>query len=358
MKVPYPGAIDCDIHPAVPDTRALVPYLDDYWRDQIVNRYIDRTGFVMMSAVPTTPLSARPDRRPEMGPPGSDIDMLRRQALDATGARYAICNLLHGAIGLFNEDMAAALVAAVNDWTAAELLPRDDRLRASILVTMQNPRLAVAEIERHADDRRFVAVLLPMMGDMLLGRRILWPIYEAAEKHGLALHIHAGGTYRYPTTASGYPSYMVEDYVANGAAFENQAVALLAEGVFQRFPDLSVVMCESGVTSLPSLLWRTSKVWRGVRTEIPWVDRPPGEILRERLRVTLTPFDTPGDAETVAATLRHIGCDDMILFSTDYPHWQYDGDDVLPEGLSEAQIRKILIDNPLATYPRLRDAAH
>ena len=25
------GAIDCDIHPAVPNTRVLLPYLDDYW---------------------------------------------------------------------------------------------------------------------------------------------------------------------------------------------------------------------------------------------------------------------------------------------------------------------------------------
>jgi len=25
--------IDCDIHPAVPDTKALLPYFDDYWRE-------------------------------------------------------------------------------------------------------------------------------------------------------------------------------------------------------------------------------------------------------------------------------------------------------------------------------------
>jgi len=28
----YRGAIDCDIHPAVPDMRALLPYMDEYWR--------------------------------------------------------------------------------------------------------------------------------------------------------------------------------------------------------------------------------------------------------------------------------------------------------------------------------------
>jgi len=49
--------------------------------------------------------------------------------------------------------------------------------------------------------------------------------------------------------------------------------------------------------------------------------------------------------------------DELILFSTDYPHWQFDGEDALPDGLSDTMLRKILVDNPLATYPRLRAAA-
>ena len=53
--------------------------------------------------------------------------------------------------------------------------------------------------------------------------------------------------------------------------------------------------------------------------------------------------------------LDHIGSDDILLFATDYPHWQFDGDDVLPAGLPEASLHKILIDNPLATYPRLQE---
>jgi predicted TIM-barrel fold metal-dependent hydrolase len=48
--------------------------------------------------------------------------------------------------------------------------------------------------------------------------------------------------------------------------------------------------------------------------------------------------------------------DELLLFSTDYPHWQFDGDAVLPEGMSPELVRKIMIDNPHATYPRLKDA--
>jgi predicted TIM-barrel fold metal-dependent hydrolase len=47
--------------------------------------------------------------------------------------------------------------------------------------------------------------------------------------------------------------------------------------------------------------------------------------------------------------------DELLLFSTDYPHWQFDDDSVLPEGMSPDLVRKIMIDNPHATYGRLRD---
>src|SRR5262245_38007600 len=102
------GAIDCDVHAAVPDTAALLPYLDDYWRDQIVNRHIHKQSFHLQSYPPNSPLSCRPDWRPKSGPPGSDLELMRAQALDDFGSRIAICNTLHGAISLFNEDMATA----------------------------------------------------------------------------------------------------------------------------------------------------------------------------------------------------------------------------------------------------------
>ena len=196
MKLPLAGAIDCDLHPGMPSVPALLPYLDDYWRDQLANRHIDKLPFTLSSYPLSSPLSARPDWRAASGSPGGDLDAIRRQALDPFRVRYAICNPLHGAVALFNEDMAAALCAAINDWMARELLDREPRLRALILVPAQSPELAVREIARMAPDRRFVQVLLLAMGETPLGRRAHWPIYAAAETHELVIGIHAGSTYR------------------------------------------------------------------------------------------------------------------------------------------------------------------
>jgi predicted TIM-barrel fold metal-dependent hydrolase len=353
MKLP-PGAIDCDVHSAVPSTTALLPYLPEYWHDQFLNRHIERYPFTLMSFPPNAPANCRPDWRPASGFPGSDIAALRRQALDAFGTRFAICNVLHGAVALFNEDMAAVLCTAINDWTARELLDADARLRASILLPIQNPDLAVQEIERRAGDRRFVQVLMLVMGDALAGSRRYWPVFRAAERHQLPIAIHAGSTFRTAPTNAGWPSYQVEDYVAHSSAFENVLMSFVAEGVFQQFPGLKLVCAEAGFTWLPTLLWRANKEWRGVRAEVPWVDRPPADLIREHVRFTLQPVDAP-DGDKLARTLEHIGSDRVLLFSTDYPHWHFDGEDALPDGLSETTMRRLLIDNPLETYPRLAD---
>jgi predicted TIM-barrel fold metal-dependent hydrolase len=351
----FENAIDCDVHPAPPTIEELLPHLDDYWREQFVERHIDRLKFSLMSYPPTSPLSARPDWRTNAGAPAGSLDDLRRHVLDHFGSQIAICNVLHGAVALFNPDMAAALCSAVNDWTAANLLDNEPRLRASILVPAQDPELSAREIERIAHDQRFVQVLLMAMGDRLLGQRALWPIYAAAEKHGLPVGLHAGSTYRVAPTAAGWPSYRVEDYVAYASGFQNQIVSMVAEGVFSKFPRLKVVLIESGFTWLPAVFWRMGKDWRGARPETPWVDRAPPEILREHVRLTLQPIDAPGsEPDVLKRVIEHIGSDRLLLFSTDYPHWHFDGDRAVPEGLPEDMLRRILRENALETYPRLR----
>jgi len=194
--------IDCDIHPAVGGTRTtLLPYLDDHWKEQVVSRAID--GLDLTSYPPNMPLSGRPDWRPKAGKPGSDLKTVQRGAFEQLGASHAICNVLYGAQAVYDPYMASAFCKAINDWIAAEWLSEDERLRASIVVPMQAPDLAVEEIERRASDNRFVSILVLAQGETLLGRRHFWPVYQAAEKHKLPLAIHAGSAYRFAPSSIG-----------------------------------------------------------------------------------------------------------------------------------------------------------
>jgi uncharacterized protein len=355
MTSPIAGGVDCDLHPAVPHLTSLLPYLNDYWRDQVTTRGM--TDLVSQSYPTHSPISARPDWRPAKGKPGSSLADMQVQALDPFGVRYGICNPLYGVQMVFSEDMADAFCRALNDWLVKEWLDKEPRLRGSIVIPVQSVEKSVAEIERCAKDTRFVQVLMLVMGDMPLGKRAYWPIYAAAERLGLPIGIHAGSNYHNPPTSVGWGSYHIEDYVAQSQAFQTQLTSLIVEGVFARHPKLKMVMLESGFTWLPSYLWRLHKFWRGIRMETPWVDRAPLEIVRGNIRFSLQPIDAPPDPATLNRLFDHMQSDELLLFSTDYPHWQFDGDEVLPEGISPDLVRKIMIDNPHATYPRLKQSA-
>ena len=349
------GPIDCDIHPGVPEIKALLPYMDEFWRESFIHRGLN--GFDMMSYPPNAPITCRPDWRIQGKRPASSLEAVRSQALDHFGIGTAICNPLTGGQVAVSETMGAAICSAVNDWMREHWLDKEPRLRASIVVPAQAPMLAVEEIERLAHDRRFVQILMPVACEMMLGRSYYWPIYEAAARHGLPIGLHAGSMYRYAPTSTGWPSHYLHDYVAQAQTFEDQILSLISNGVFNKFPDLKFVMIESGVSWLPGFIWRAIKTWRGVRAEVPWVSRSPAEIVRDNIRLTVQPFDTPpGDADAVARIIEQIDDDRMLLFASDYPHWQFEGDAIMPAGMSDSLLQRIRIDNPLDTYPRIRES--
>jgi predicted TIM-barrel fold metal-dependent hydrolase len=346
------GAIDCDLHPAVPGVATLLPFMDEYWRETFLARGID--ALESASYPPHAPTTVRADWRGPKGEAPSSLAELQAQVLDRWDTAIGILNPLFPVQLPFSRDMSAVLARAVNDWIRAEWLDKDARLRASILLP-NAVEDAVAEIERLAPDRRFVQGMVLCMGEIPLGRREWWPVYAALEKHGLPLAIHAGSAWRHPPTSVGWPSWYVEEYAANAYGFQSSLASLITEGVFGKFPALKVVLIESGVTWLPGFLWRLTKAWKGVRFEIPWVDRPPAEIVRDQVRLTIRPLDAPEDGETMARILDHLPDEAMLLWATDWPHAHFEGDATIPPGLPPSLLPKIMVENPRATYSRLRE---
>jgi hypothetical protein len=90
-----------------------------------------------------------------------------------------------------------------------------------------------------------------------------------------------------------------------------------------------------------------------VRNEVPWIDRSPEDFARDHVCLTMQPFDGPPAAEHIGRVIDQLPSDRMLLFASDFPHWQYDGSHMLPDGMPAALRQRVLIDNPRAAYPRL-----
>jgi predicted TIM-barrel fold metal-dependent hydrolase len=333
----------------VPSEKVLFPYLSDHWRD-----YVAQTSFkgpVDTAYPPNAPTSARPGSKPAEGPAGSNLELLREQVLDPWHVAVGILNCAYAVESVHNPDAAAAMASAVNDWQIHEWLEKDPRLRASIVVPSQQPAMAAREIDRVGNYPGFVQVFLPIRSEALYGNRRYHPIYEAAVRRDLVIGLHFGGAPGNPPTPSGWPSYYLEEYVGMAHVFQSQVLNIIVEGVFDQFPSLRMVLIEGGFTWMPSLMWRMDKEWKGLRREVPWNKQLPSEYVRQHMRLTLQPLDEPPDAAMMGQIIDQMGSEDLLLFSTDYPHYHFDTpEEALPAGLSESLRRKILYDNARAFY--------
>ena len=62
-------------------------------------------------------------------------------------------------------------------------------------------------------------------------------------------------------------------------------LGFISNGVFERYPDLKVVLAGGGVGWLTALLWRLDTNFKGVKREIPWVKSLPSEYVARHVRL-------------------------------------------------------------------------
>lgn len=344
---------DCDIHPSPKSPKELYPFLEARWQRHLETYgALPRQGYQVGPAYPKgQPDAARRDAYPPGGgKPGSDLAFMRAHHLDPNNVRLGILNPLRSGQGLQNLDFAAAYCRAINDWQVAEWTSKEPRLRASVVVPYEDGVAAAAEIDRRAGDPNFAQVLLLSRTAEPLGHRRYWPIYEAAVRAGLPVAVHAFGYGGNPVTGGGWPSYYIEEMTGHAQCQQSLLTSMVFEGVFERLPELKLILVEAGFAWLPSLTWRLDKLWNRMRDETPHLTRPPSDYIRHQVWLTTQPMEEPERRKHLLDAIEWIGWD-RLLFATDYPHWDYDAPaHVLPPVVDAARRRKFFLENALSVY--------
>lgn len=338
--------VDCDVHNDLPDLHAYMP---EAWRGAWGASAAPGRNY----ANPRGGVARKDVTPPGGGPPASDPYFLISDHMEPYGVDYAILT------GPFlvplgtDPDYQNMMVRAMNECTAETWLPVSERFRASLFVNLDDPPAAAAEVRRWADDPRFVQALGAATTRRPLGQREFWPLYEALVEARLPLAVHPGtegaGT-AFPPTPVGWPSRYMEWHNILPIGYMAQINSLVTEGVFARFPSLMFVAIEGGTAWLPHLMWRMDKNYKALRDTTPWLDRLPSEYVLDHVRLTSQPIEEPRRPEELTQILAMIEAERTLMFSSDYPHWDYDNAEVVLSAIDGATRARIMGETAAELY--------
>ena len=348
------GIADCDLHLGPSSVEELFPWLSARWREHVQTYGTShRTGIQggLPSYPKAQPAAARRDAWPPSGRlPGSDIVFTRAHHLDAHNVVLGLVNPPTPSNSFMNPDLGNALCRAMNEYQLAHIVAPEPRLLASVVVNYEDAEGAVAEIERCAGNPAFGHVLVLSRTGAPIGSARYFPIFEAAERAGLPVAMHAFGFGGNPNTASGWGSFYIEDMVGHAQSCQAQLTSLVVEGVFERLPALKFVVIEGGFGWVPSLCWRLDRVVNRLRGETPHLRRRPSEYIREQVWFTTQPMEEPEPREHLRDTIGWIGWD-RLLFASDYPHWDFDDPmTAFPLRIDAAQRHDFYLGNAARLY--------
>lgn len=358
--------VDCDVHPIMKGGLGeLRPFLSTAAQHRLGidgRRGLTTDGQRETVSIPRNLLYVNPAgvlrgdaHAPDGSAPGADPGHTARHHLDTHCIDRAV--LIGGEVlglgAMPDPDVAATIASAYNDWLASTWLEADERYRGTIVVGAQDPGMAAQEIRRRGADERFVAVLLPLT-NLLMGQRHHYPIYEAAAEIGLPVVVHPNsgdGIFRTsPGLAGAPPTYYVEWHTGLSQVFQANLISLVCHGVFERFPGLKVVITEGGIGWIPDVMWRLDKNVRGLRDEVPWVRRLPSEYVVDHVRFTTQPLPEPRRREHLHVLCDIVQADRTLMFSSDYPHWDFDSPKHALTSLPADIRERVRVDNALETF--------
>lgn len=334
--------IDCDVHN---DIGSIVPYLKEPWKSRVAQFGV-QISFMYNSPIGVLRKDAIP---PGGGVPGSDWEYMLEQLVKPYNMEYVLLtgNLFH-VCNHPDADYAVAIASAHNDRLIDQWLAKSDQFLGAMVVATQDPEQAVKEIDRVGPHPAIKAVIFPGASRIPYGQRYYHPIYEAAERHGLTMMIHPGSEgsgISNPPTGAGYLGNYLQWHTALSSVYMAQLISVVCEGVFVKFPRLKFIFCEGGVGWLPHLMWRLDKNFKALRATAPWLKRMPSEYIRDHCLLTTQPIEEPDDFTHLQQLFDMIDAENLLLFSSDYPHWDFDDPMKILRRLSPEVKRKIFYDN-------------
>lgn len=264
--------------------------------------------------------------------------------MDKVGIDFSLIN--PGGIGMLAGSLTEHRAEAIrlsNAFLAEYLAGHTDRMAPVTMVDWRDLDAGIAELTRmrEAGSRAFWIRAEPF-GGMSPAHPDWDRVWSAATDLGMVAILHVGNApgrftdgwanigWNQPGGAGPFGFFRLSAGMGHQDA-ELMLSSMIHGGVFGRHPNLTVITEELGIDWLPYFVRRIDKLSMAG----PWpYDATPSEMVRHNVRAT--PLAGLGDPNPLTSEL--VGISEMLVFSSDYPHGEGNGD---PIALLEPSLKQL-----------------
>ena len=266
-----------------------------------------------------------PLRRIEKTEPGVHRDVsLTRRWMDAMGVDMAVLfpsPMLQ--LGLHPQvEAEVALAWAYNRWLCERVLQEESRICSMIYLPFNDPEESYKMVKEFAGKKGVNGFMVTSVRYRPVHHNSYMKVYALIEELGLPLAFHAGYNWNEQSMT------MMNKFIsvhAIGFVFYNMVhmTNWVLNGLPERFPKLKVIWIESGLAWLPFMIQRLDNEYLMRSSECPALKKLPGEYITDMF-YTSQPMEIPRDMSLLESTFKCIKAESQLLYSSDYPHWDFD----------------------------------
>ena len=241
-------------------------------------------------------------------------------------------------------EMEVLLGRAYNRWLEERLLPGDERIKSFMYLPFNDPEAALRTVEDFSEVKGSVGFTITSARYKPVHHNQYMKLYAALEERGMPLCFHAGSSWQDSSMAllnRFIGMHALAFVLCNLVHMTNWVL----NGLPERFPKLKTIWIESGLAWIPFLMQRLDHEYLMRTSEAPLLRKVPSEYMRE-MYYTSQPMETD-HPKALELTFEMIHAETQLLYSSDWPHWDFDPPSVIFDlpFLSEQGKRNILGEN-------------
>ncbi len=323
--------VDVDAHHHETEhQKEFLQYVEnDVLRQQIMQSFLKGRGNILPNMTGNQDMSGRVTRYPLRGSEKTDPGKVRDVELgyrwmDALGVDYSCLfptQLL--AIGMLTDtELEAELCWSYNRWLTECIIPASNgRFYSMLALPFSDPDATLRQVETFGDRKGVTGFLITAVRNLPVHHNAYMKTYRAIEERGLSLAFHSG-------INPGEPFFKSLNRFATvhalGFTFYNilHLTNWVANGLCERFPKLPVIWIEAGLAWLPFLMQRLDHEFMMRQSEFPTLKKKPSDYMRDMYYAS-QPMEVT-DPRGLECTFQMINAETQLLYSSDYPHWDFD----------------------------------